>query len=299
MAGAAPVGLPEPETELAAVAPDAVGLVEVSALPDSVGLMDVATTEPLAPLPGADVAIATRQPMAMPAPDATASPVTFIRDAAPTLPVTDSRAVSMRAPDGDGAAEVPGVVLAALTPTDVPLGGFAAQDAAPTAVAPPPPPVLAPAASPRPLAPRLPELDVAAPGSAVTVKILAPTNLADAEVDATQGRLGTAGYLLTDAARVGVTVSDTHVRYYHEGDRAAAEALASAFDGTARDFTRSSDQTPPGTVELWLKGSAPKAVKANAGKKKASGKARSNGDAKARQMQVLRDRILKELQQGG
>ena len=142
--------------------------------------------------------------------------------------------------------------------------------------------------------------------SGVVVKVLAPTNLVDAEVDRTAISLRSAGYVLADSARVGVKVSETHVRYYHAADRVSAEALALQFNGTARDFSGASNQPPEGTVELWLQGSAPKVAQAKPAKTKAKTKrkAKAAGSRKAPaaepqrenpQVRALRERVLGKL----
>ena len=50
------------------------------------------------------------------------------------------------------------------------------------------------------------------------------------------------------------TIGETHVRYYHSRDRAAARELAKLFDAAARDFTSYSPSPDEGFLELWLAG---------------------------------------------
>ena len=49
-------------------------------------------------------------------------------------------------------------------------------------------------------------------------------------------------------------VSETHVRYYHPEDAAAAEALAGILGTEARDHTAFRPRPPDGTVEVFLAG---------------------------------------------
>jgi hypothetical protein len=51
-----------------------------------------------------------------------------------------------------------------------------------------------------------------------------------------------------------VTIRQTQVRYYHPEDAAAADLVAAAVGGPARDFTDFRPQPPAGTVEVWLEG---------------------------------------------
>ena len=53
-----------------------------------------------------------------------------------------------------------------------------------------------------------------------------------------------------------VTIGETHLRYYHADDAAAAERIAAELDATARDFTRYRPSPREGMVELWVAGSA-------------------------------------------
>jgi hypothetical protein len=165
----------------------------------------------------------------------------------------------------------------------------------------PPLPVLAPAISPLP---RRSAVALAAPPAPLAiVKLLAPMRLADDEVAARAEDLRAAGYELGDPTRVDFTISATHVRYYHEADREAAQTLAARFDGEARDFILSPSETPGGTVELWLQGKSPKVVAAKpartTNRATAAPKKTAKQTAQSREMQILRDRILKNLQQGG
>jgi hypothetical protein len=55
------------------------------------------------------------------------------------------------------------------------------------------------------------------------------------------------------------------VRYYHPEDAAAADLVAGAVGGVARDFTDFRPQPAEGTVEVWLQGApaaAPEPVRA-------------------------------------
>ncbi|MEQ5796468.1 hypothetical protein LZ686_17710 [Paracoccus sp. NFXS7] len=51
-----------------------------------------------------------------------------------------------------------------------------------------------------------------------------------------------------------ITVGETHVRYFHPQDRAAAEDMAAALDIDARDFVSFTPSPEEGYLELWLGG---------------------------------------------
>ncbi|WP_170760929.1 hypothetical protein [Ruegeria lacuscaerulensis] len=55
-------------------------------------------------------------------------------------------------------------------------------------------------------------------------------------------------------ARVGFSVKETQVRYYHPGDAEEAMLAAGALGGISRDFTNSATKTRPGRLEVYLAG---------------------------------------------
>ncbi|WP_410219485.1 hypothetical protein, partial [Paracoccus sp. (in: a-proteobacteria)] len=57
------------------------------------------------------------------------------------------------------------------------------------------------------------------------------------------------------------TIGETHVRYFHPQDRAAAQDLAAALDIEARDFVSFTPSPEEGYLELWLggRGASPEA----------------------------------------
>ncbi len=203
-----------------------------------------------------------------------------------------------------------------------------ATDAPPVAAAPAPPePALAePSPAPPDLSqPDIPALAMSAPEppalgaplvitmangaieammSARRVTVLAPPSLADADVSGAADQLRTAGFTVRDPVRVAVSVKANHVRYYHADDRETAEVLAARVSAEARDFTKSGNRPPEGTIELWLQGSAPKVAKA---KPQKAAKATRNAVASPAprvapedpQIRLLRDRIARKLRKSG
>jgi hypothetical protein len=174
-------------------------------------------------------------------------------------------------------------------------------DLAPNALEPPPGP---PQASlPEPIAAAQP---VAPPGAigSQQINVMAPETVRAAELTATIVSLRDAGFTLGETDRVPFKVRESHVRFYHDGDKALAEALAAQIDGEARDFTASDVNPPNGMIELWLEGggitqAATKPARKPARQQTAraaakDGKSRSEDAA----IRALRDKIVRQLQKG-
>ncbi len=66
---------------------------------------------------------------------------------------------------------------------------------------------------------------------------------------------------VVDTARVGYSVRNTQVRYYHAQDAAVAGLAAEALGGISRDFTSSDSKTRPGHIEVYLAGNAQRATR--------------------------------------
>ncbi|SFC23717.1 hypothetical protein [Tropicimonas isoalkanivorans] len=86
------------------------------------------------------------------------------------------------------------------------------------------------------------------------IRLFAPGGVAEATVGALTAELNAVGYELRSSARVGFSISQSNVRYYHTQDAALAAALAEDTGALLRDFTSKGASVPPGTVELWLAG---------------------------------------------
>jgi len=139
------------------------------------------------------------------------------------------------------------------------------------------------------------------------VNVMAPESIADADLTATLLGLQGAGFRLGENDRVSFKVSKNHVRFYHETDRAVAEALAARIGAEARDFTASDYDPPEGMIELWLQGSGPKVAAAKPAKpaKKAARSQTTRAASKERKapsedsvIKSLRDKIVRQLQKG-
>lgn len=107
-----------------------------------------------------------------------------------------------------------------------------------------------------------------------------------------------AGYRVTETAAVDAAITKTQVRFYHAADADAAAALAKKIDGPARDFTTFDPLPPAGTIEVWIAAKAPPPPPAPKKKKpaKIAKAAPPPGPSEAQQLQALRDKLLKELQ---
>lgn len=172
---------------------------------------------------------------------------------------------------------------------------------------PPAPPVALPDSAADQPAPDVPLTASTPPAGSdwpdVLVKLLVPVEQSDAASSALAGKVRTAGFALDEPASVDLTIKATHVRFYHPGDRAAAEHLAAKIGGEARDFTNASVRVPDGTIELWMQGGGPAAAKpVKAAKAKAAKPARQSAKpskpAAPRedpQVRILRDKVLGKL----
>lgn len=90
----------------------------------------------------------------------------------------------------------------------------------------------------------------------VRVILQVPSGAAAATAKEAAGVLSRAGYVLAATGKVIHSVRVTNVRYYHEDDGPAAESLARALDGDARNFTDFRPRPSKGTLEVWLRGRA-------------------------------------------
>lgn len=230
-----------------------------------------APQDPDRPLAGGDAAPgAVLAALAAPAlPDAAAG----VPDPAPPVPQSTAdtgpprlaSAAPLTAPPGQRAA--PGIDL---SPPAPPLPAPTTPEVAAAAPAPEnvPEPVTAderPAASeevaaadelgataePEPPAPAPPRAD------AVLVHMLVPADGAGQSAVALSDAVAALGYTRRDPAPVNVTIRQTQVRYYHPEDAGAAELVAGAVGGPARDFTDFRPSPPDGTIEVWIEGEAP------------------------------------------
>ena len=135
--------------------------------------------------------------------------------------------------------------------------------------------------------------------AALNIHILAPAGAPRDTTDALVATLTDAGYTATEATHVAVTVRQSHVRYYHAADAAAAQALAAMVGAKARDFTTIDPLPPVGLIEVWIAGETPEPVtKKKKTQKKKPPAAPKQSTSEQQQLQDLRDRLLKELQNG-
>ncbi len=173
----------------------------------------------------------------------------------------------------------------------------------------------APTAITIPAAPRLPEppttVALASPEAAVAppppagalagLRIVAhlPPSVPAEEAAVLIAALQAAGPAELRQGRAGVSIRASNVRYFHEADRAAAEAVAAIATAAgaptvARDFTDFSPTPPPGAVEFWLAGEAPArpSVPAAAGWEGVAGRV---ADTSLSRAQAVLDQVLLRL----
>lgn len=131
--------------------------------------------------------------------------------------------------------------------------------------------------------------------SGILVHILAPSSLSDERLNSTSAMLEQAGYPLKDPARVGFTVSQNNVRYYHAEDASIAQALAEMVGGTARDFTSYSPSPPAGTIEVWMAGAKP--ARSSVAKAKPA-RVKKRAKRPDPDLNKLRNRLVNQLRRG-
>ncbi|WP_347312278.1 hypothetical protein [Defluviimonas sp. SAOS-178_SWC] len=120
----------------------------------------------------------------------------------------------------------------------------------------------------------------------------APESVADAALTEIVSQLGAAGVPVGEPTRVGFTVSESNVRYFHFADAEAATAIAEAIGARLRDFTSFDPSPPTGTIEVWLAGRGNATA---AAVKKSNKQTRGNLDQR---LLNLRNRILRQLRNG-
>lgn len=124
------------------------------------------------------------------------------------------------------------------------------------------------------------------------VVVNAPVSVADADLAEAVDRLGAAGVPVGDPSRVGFTVSESNVRYFHAADAEAAAAIADTLGARLRDFTSFAPAPPAGTIEVWLAGNG---ASGSATARKSTNRTRSTQDQR---LLNLRNRILQQLRNG-
>ncbi|SNT12250.1 hypothetical protein [Tropicimonas sediminicola] len=137
---------------------------------------------------------------------------------------------------------------------------------------------------------------VLAPGAQIS--LFAPGSLGEADVAAVMERLAGSGFAPSEPSRVGFSISQSNIRYYHAEDAEVAAAVAEASGALLRDFTGKAS-VPPGTIELWLAGDGGGAVAtARPATKKtvaAAPKKQRTGPSEAERTARLRSQVLSKL----
>lgn len=166
------------------------------------------------------------------------------------------------------------------------------------------PEAAAPAPGDRPLAPQSVPFPVArpAPVGGITLVVHAPAALTDAELATAADAFAAAGFDTIEPKSVDLTIKQTNVRYFSPEDEPAAATIAEALGAKLRDFTDFSPQPPDGTVEIWLagRGSAEPAADMKPAKSAKPAKAKKLRAASAgpSQVQILKDRLVRQLRAG-
>lgn len=148
---------------------------------------------------------------------------------------------------------------------------------------------------PAPLA----EVALPAPGANypdVQIAFWAPTATPDARVQEADDAIRAAGFDFGAPKRLDITITQDQVRYFQPEYRDAAEALAEAIGGRARDFTNYRPSPADGTIEIWLKGDEPPAPPARVARAPAP-RQPTRAQREQQELLQLRQRLLQTLRQ--
>lgn len=137
------------------------------------------------------------------------------------------------------------------------------------------------------------------------IRVLKSARATDAAVNDITRKLVSDGFPKPSEKSLSLKISVSHVRFYHDGDRSAALAVAKDLGIGAQQFPPPGDAAMPGTVEIWVGTSqsqdatAGSTAKASAkSKKSASSAASKRRQAEREQVRALRDRIVQQLRNG-
>ena len=194
---------------------------------------------------------------------------------APGLALPDATVADATVAAGPGVLPLPDVQPGGLAGVTL-LAAVAAHDAPVAGQGNPPPAAPLPATS-LPVGP---------------VIVNAPESVAGADLAGIVEGLAAAGFALSGPNRVDIPISESNVRFFHPADAAAAQALAGRIGARLRDFTDFSPAPPAGTIEVWLagRGNAPATTRRASGQRAMT--------AEQRELNVLRNRILRQLRNG-
>ena len=86
----------------------------------------------------------------------------------------------------------------------------------------------------------------------LSVQVLGAPALQQTALADIAGQLHQAGYPAPKVGAVDYKIRQTHVRFYHAADAAAAGELAARLGVEARDFSRNEASAPEGLIEVWV-----------------------------------------------
>ncbi|WP_299813620.1 hypothetical protein [uncultured Jannaschia sp.] len=124
--------------------------------------------------------------------------------------------------------------------------------------------------------------------SGLRLVVHAPPSVGTEGRNAVSDALQSADLPVADPITVNLTISETHLRFYHEEDRAAAQAIAGLLDIRARDFTSYRPTPQDRIVEIWMEGRGTRGGRRTA---QPSGRAPQLPELVDRISRILRDRL--------
>lgn len=165
------------------------------------------------------------------------------------------------------------------------------------------PKAAAPAPGDTPLAAQpIPAARLAPPGGIMLV-VHAPAALTGAELATASDAVAAAGFGRIEPKAVDLNIKEANVRFFSPEDEPAAARIAVALGAELRDFTGFSPSPPDGTVEVWLAGRGNGEATADVrptkpAKAKAKASKSRSTSAGPSQVQILKDRLVRQLRAG-
>ncbi|MEM8692409.1 MAG: hypothetical protein AAGG57_11045 [Pseudomonadota bacterium] len=127
------------------------------------------------------------------------------------------------------------------------------------------------------------------PADAFRLHIYAPDSVAQDKLDREVAGLEGTGLPIVDVQRVGLRISEPHIRFYNSEDARVANALARDLEIEVRDFSQQHSGSL-GRIELWMDGSSNRQPAV-----RRTSRTRSSGPTPLQEWRRIRNRVLSAL----